>query len=325
VRVWGVTALLSGALALAGASLLTAQAPNAGAAPQVLLTRPDGSSTDVRAQARSKLLQARAQLGQGNFEQAEAIAGEVAALNLSYVASEDSPAKIIDDLKKARNDPEALLRAARAALSRKDLDRAEKYARAAEQKAGTFTFPFWGDTPSKCLDDVQVARKQATPKGAEKKAAPKATEKKATENKDAARPAVVQASHAEPAAKEQPITSSKAHVAAYAKLAQGRKQLGLGDFDGAEKAAQEVAAMNLTFSADGDTPAKLSQDVKKGRTDPKLLMAAARAAFDRKDYDRAERNAKLADKHAGVMTFPLWSESPSDLLAKIDAARKPVA
>src|SRR5262249_17637155 len=128
-RVWGVAALLSSALALAGAGPLTAPLPPAVTARADAQARPSGSSTEERAQARSKLLQARAFLGQGNFEQAEALAAEVAALKLSYVASEDSPAKLTADLNKAKGDPKALLQAARAALARKDYDRAEKYAR----------------------------------------------------------------------------------------------------------------------------------------------------------------------------------------------------
>src|SRR5262249_45062635 len=94
----------------------------------------------------------------------------------------DSPAKLIDDVKKARNDPKALLQAARAALARKDYDRAEKYARSADQKSGPFTFGVFSETPGKVLDEVQAARKQvgqppvaAAPQAAHKNGATKST------------------------------------------------------------------------------------------------------------------------------------------------------
>ncbi|MBI1913939.1 MAG: hypothetical protein HYS12_04275 [Planctomycetes bacterium] len=115
--------------------------------------------------ARTKVQQARALLGQGNFEEAERVAHEAAAMNVEFGPKEDRPEKVLDDTAKARRDPRALLAASRGALQAGDLDRAEALAGAAEKARSTFTFPPWGDSPSKVRRDIQTARarKQGPP------------------------------------------------------------------------------------------------------------------------------------------------------------------
>ena len=109
------------------------------------------------AQARAKLQQARSQMAQFNFERTEQLAHEAEHLQPKLSPTEDTPKKVLDDLARVRTDPKALLKAARVALGRKDYDRAEQFAHLSEKNSGPFTFPFWADSPSKVLKDVQTS------------------------------------------------------------------------------------------------------------------------------------------------------------------------
>jgi type II secretory pathway component GspD/PulD (secretin) len=128
--------------------------------------------------ARTKVQQARALLGQGNFEEAERIAHEAEAMNVEFGPKEDRPEKVLEDVAKARRDPRLLLTASRGALQAGDLDRAEELANAAEKARSTFTFPLWGDNPSKVRRDIQAAR--ARKQGPPVVQAPPTTEHKAS-------------------------------------------------------------------------------------------------------------------------------------------------
>ena len=122
---------------------------------------PLSKPADARAVAKSKLLQARAQLSQGNFDTAEALANEVAKQKLPYAATEDSPVKVLKDVAAGRQDPKLLLTGARSALARKEFDQAEKFAKLADKNGSVFTFPAWGDSPAAALKDIAKARKTA--------------------------------------------------------------------------------------------------------------------------------------------------------------------
>src|SRR5262249_13095866 len=158
-RGWRAGLLVAGVLAqlglIAPAQIWGQSGPSSGPPPVV-------STTDPKVEAKGKLLRARAQLGQGNLDAAEAVAMEVARLGLTFKYSEDSPEKLLADVDRARKDPRALLQASRAALSRKDYDAAEKYAKMADKSSTMFSFSGWGDTPSKALKDVAAARKSGT-------------------------------------------------------------------------------------------------------------------------------------------------------------------
>src|SRR5262245_53353264 len=156
-RVWGVTALLAGVLAPWGGQA-TAQPSRDGGS----LSQP-AASGNSRVAARSKLLQARAYLAQGNFDLADSLAREVESMGLAYAASEDSPPRVLEDIQKARTDPRALLQASRAALARQEFDLADRYASEADKRAGVFTFTSWGDTPAKVRMDISAARKSSIP------------------------------------------------------------------------------------------------------------------------------------------------------------------
>ena len=61
--------------------------------------------------------------------------------------------------------------------------------------------------------------------------------------------------------------------------------------------------------------------MQKGRGDPKLLLLAAKAALNRKDYNQAEGYARLAEKNAGTFSFPVWSDSPAKVLEQVELPR----
>ena len=113
------------------------------------------------AQARFLVQQARTHLVQGDFDRAEKEAKDAAALKVVFARNEDSPVKVLDDLSRSSADASALLKASRAALQRKDFDRAEAYAHQSEKTSSTWSLTLWGDTPAKALKDVQAARAAA--------------------------------------------------------------------------------------------------------------------------------------------------------------------
>ncbi|MGE3805144.1 MAG: hypothetical protein AB7K24_10770, partial [Gemmataceae bacterium] len=112
--------------------------------------------------ARAKLSQARQLLNKGDFKTAETIAIEVAKMpNTYYDPNEDTPKKVLDDIAGVKKDGKALLRMARTALSRGDIDRADELARLAKEVgAGRRLFNIFGDTPEKLLRDIEDARLQ---------------------------------------------------------------------------------------------------------------------------------------------------------------------
>src|SRR5262245_49563660 len=108
--------------------------------------------------ARAKVQQARALVTRIDLDGAEQLALEAKKMNATFTASEDTPDKIMRDVAGLRNDPKALLAAARAACERGDYDHAEKYAHMCEQKESMWTIHFRGDSPSKVLKDARAGR-----------------------------------------------------------------------------------------------------------------------------------------------------------------------
>jgi type II secretory pathway component GspD/PulD (secretin) len=133
--------------------------PRAGAAAPAGPVTPGGPANHAALSlARSKLQQARTFIAQGNFDAAEQLANEAQALNAVYLAGEDNPAKVLEDIFHARSDPRALLTAARAALKAGDLDRAEALAQMSAKADSSWNLHLWGDSPGAVLKDVQAAR-----------------------------------------------------------------------------------------------------------------------------------------------------------------------
>ncbi len=93
-----------------------------------------------------------------------------------FAATEDTPNKVLNDVKSGRVDPKLLLTASRSSLARKEFDQAEKFAKSADKNSSLLTFPIWGDTPSSALKDIAQARisapRMVTKAAPEPKAAP---------------------------------------------------------------------------------------------------------------------------------------------------------
>src|SRR5262249_53696916 len=83
---------------------------------------------------------------------------------------------------------------------------------------------------------------------------------------------------------------------ARAKVQQARAMINRFDLDGAEQLALEAKKLKVTFTTSEDTPDKVLADVGQMRSDPKALLAAARNACERGDYDRAEKYAHAVEQ-----------------------------
>lgn len=221
-------------------------------------SRPQGppamtaAAGDAKAHARGKLLAARAQLAKGELEVAEAFARDVARQGIDFSYFEDTPAKVLADIEKARRDPKVLLQAARSALARKEYDRAEMLARTAEQSSGYFSFSAWSDSPARALKDIEAARKTSP------MPAPAGTAARA------------------------PASAATAGFDDMAKglLKKGRQEMAAGRLDEAKKLARQAADLKPNLGWWDDTPNKLLADVKRveaGRNrvedDPKPVAA----------------------------------------------------
>jgi type II secretory pathway component GspD/PulD (secretin) len=269
-QVWGQTPLVS----------------RTAVAPAVTTTR------DSHALAKSKLLQARVQLAQGNFDAAETLAKDVARLGLSYRDEEDTPAKVLKDVAAARTDAKMLLQASRAALAHKELDQAEKYAHLADKYSSFWTFPVWGDTPSKALKDIAEARKAAaasaaksplaksTPaKSAPAKSAPAKSVSAPVETKPAA---VVKApgESARPADLPAAGQSSQDTAKARALLKDARQALQAGKIDEAKKLSAQARALKANLGWWEDNPERVDGAIraaeefhKQGEKKPSVASA----------------------------------------------------
>ena len=182
---------------------------------------------------------------------------------------------VVPESPSARSDAKTLLAAARDALKRGDFDRAENYAKLADQNSSSMTFPPWAsDSPSKVLKDIDASRKQ-------------------------------QALTAKPEVKP----SNPIQVVATTP-------------DSAKPETTPVVKQLPDAASPGTTP-KADPNVPSAGSDARTLLASARTALQRGDFDRAESYAKLSQQNGSTMIFPPWaSDSPSKVLKEIDDARK---
>ncbi|MGL4549848.1 MAG: hypothetical protein ACRC33_01570, partial [Gemmataceae bacterium] len=207
-------------------------------------------SVSAAGDAKGTLIRARAQLGQGNLDAAEAGAMEVARLGMTFPYNEDSPAKLLVDIEKVRKDPRAMLQASRTALGRKDFDSAERYALTAERSATMFTFSAWGDSPAKALKDIAVAR-QSGP---------------------AIRPAVASV----PAPAAGPVTGA-AEEKARGLVKKARAAMNAGNPDEARALAAEAAGLKANLGWWDDSPDKVMADLQRLQDGPKPAVASGPA------------------------------------------------
>ncbi len=295
--------------------------------------------------AQAKVQQARQQLAQGNFETAEALAHDAERMGMPFTPNEDSPHKVLEDLGKARNDPKALLMAARAALTRKDYDRAESYAHQSEKAASVWTFPVWADNPSKVLKDVQAARAQAPQPGPG--AAP-VGQGPAGPNDPRANlfPVSNKQPQAEPVArpKEGPAPGPNAAIEANNEHARGllreaKKALEAGDFAQARKMSAEARGLKANLQWWDDTPDKLDAAVAQAeaarnghpgapgapamtgqREDPRALVHEGRAKLTEGDIDGANACMLRAKACVGAK-WGLFDDTPDQLQKDISKVR----
>jgi type II secretory pathway component GspD/PulD (secretin) len=118
---------------------------------------------------------------------------------------------------------------------------------------------------------------------------------------------------------------SNALPLARAKVQQARAMVNRFDLDGAEQLALEAKKLGATFTTGEDAPDKVINDVAQLRSDPKALLAAARNACERGDYDHAEQYAHLAEKKESAWTIHFRGDSPSKVLKDAAAGRARMA
>ena len=104
-------------------------------------------------------------------------------------------------------------------------------------------------------------------------------------------------------------------------MRQARGHFVQGDLDLAEKEAKDADALKVEFTKNEDSPTRILADVNSARTDAKGLLKAARAAYQRKDYDTAEKYARLSDKASSTWAMTLWGDTPLKVYNDIQAAR----
>src|SRR5262249_41327013 len=90
---------------------------------------------------------------------------------------------------------------------------------------------------------------------------------------------------------------------------------------GAEQLALEAKKLGAPFTMTEDTPDKVMNDVAQLRSDPKALLAAARNACGRGDYDHAEQYAHMAEKKESAWTMHFRGDSPSKVLKDVQEGR----
>jgi general secretion pathway protein D len=322
------------------------------AAPASLAPAP---AVNAGPRARALVRQARAHFIQGDLDQAEKEANDAVALKVEFTKNEDSPTRILADLTGARADARALLKAARAALQRKDYDTAEKYARLSDKASSTWAMTLWGDTPLKVYNDIQAAR-GAAPK-APKTAAAKQPFQSPGEPAGLSRrdkPSGSPGRDFEAASKPEmnkadvaPVTpkaSLKNTEEARALMAQAHKAMDAGDLVQARKLIDQARALKPELAWSEENPDKMLAEI--ARVEARAKMSAAAVAATDKDVKPADAKSKaaallqqgrsqLADNKlddavrtvgqlraiSGV-TWGLFEDSPERLRQDVDFARQ---
>jgi type II secretory pathway component GspD/PulD (secretin) len=213
--------------------------------------------------ARTKLQQARTMLSQANLDAAEQLANEAQALNAVYTPGEDTPAKVMTEIGKARTDPKVLLTAARKALERGDLDKAEQLAQLSSQADSSWNMHLWGDSPNAVLKDVQAARaKGVTQKPAEANAAGKFGTRSVFSTSGKQDPSTAPTPPAVDPAKDK-AEVAKSTEAAKQLLQQARKALQEGNVAQATQLTSRARAMKPALEWWDDTPEKVQADIDR--------------------------------------------------------------
>ncbi len=288
--------------------------------------KTDPAAEPREAEARAKLKQARALLVQGEFDSAERMAREAGLMANIFTKREDTPARVLEDVSKARLDPHALLAGSRTALKRNDLDRAEKLAQAAEQHASMLTFPLWSDSPSKVKKDIQAARAREAKTAKLSETKPSAKDKDEKEkpsggffapvkslfgsSKTTTKPEKTTTTtadtkktnatasetqvgfHQTETVKEtdKPVSSSSDTEQARRLLIQGRQALTKGQLDAATGFAEQARALKPALAWNEDNPERLLRAIQ----DIRSRTVASKPAMPVKTVARTSEREKTA-------------------------------
>ncbi len=331
------------------ARLLTEQLqPHTGGSP----VASDLKSAATLSQARAKLRQARDLLAKGNYAGADALAAEADSLHATYTTGEDTPGKVRADIlvaQKGKLDEHGLLTAARAALDKGDLDKAEQLANDAAKVESNWSLHLWSDSPSKVLKDVKEARakvvvsKATTPTTVAQAPTTKPGDPaKPTDTTSGTKPKeTTTVSTTKPAT---PDASAARTEAARVLLRDGRTALANKNYTEAERLAKEAQSKNPDFLFNEDTPERLLADIRKAapaatvavkpttpekptttastdkpadlKADPRALLKQARALFNQGKLDEAKELAEKANASSSTH-WGLFADSPDVLLNDI--------
>jgi type II secretory pathway component GspD/PulD (secretin)/tetratricopeptide (TPR) repeat protein len=269
--------------------------------------------------ARTRIQQARQLMARANYEGARALAKEAEQQKVTYNAGEDTPRNVLDDLDHCTNDAKRLLSGGRIALLENDLDRAEELARRAQDEARGWQFWPWGDSPSKLLKDIAVAR---------------------------ARTGNVQIGAGRLPRETTPVVTGDRAEASRQILKQGRLALECNDLAKAKECAEQAQALTVDYHWWEDNPGKLLVDVHRkaernpqalangqpamsmfpnvaGATtasDPRAQLKSARDLFNAGKLDDAEKIAQRLQISTDT-AWNLFDDSPDKLMADLKKAR----
>ncbi|HWG46540.1 MAG TPA: hypothetical protein VN688_27505 [Gemmataceae bacterium] len=291
-------------------------------------------ASNPAALANAKVREARVELAKANFDAAERLAREADQLHITFGPRDDSPRRVLEDIDRARKDAKTMLQAARAALQRGELDRAEKYAHAAEEMGSAFTFPIWSDTPSKALKEIQAARGKD-----------KGTERQSNKVADASSlPAAgTPAEAAAPSTETQRANTEKARGF----IRQGRQALASGDLVQARLCADQASALRADLHWSDDNPAKLLDDIARADSSHKTdagtpasaagkpaapavvrnkdealaLLQKGREQLGKGEVDEANKTAARLRAAKNIHWGLFFEDTPDKFQADVDRAR----
>jgi Flp pilus assembly secretin CpaC len=269
----------------------------------------DNQDYATLARARSKVKQARALMSHGQYDAAQSLALEADRLHVAYLAGEDTPRKVLNDIQQTRaltqsKNPKVLLAAARQALDRGDLDEADRLASEADRQSSFFSsMKFWGDSPDKVHHDVALARARLAAQSRSSKST--ATVMTATDNTETARRL----------------------------LAEARRAAQNGNLVRAKQLTEKARSLHPVLNYWEDTPEKVLADIRTSEAkqplvvkenkivDTHALLKQGRDLYHAGDLEQAEKLAIKANNapnaHWGLFDF----DTPDSLLRDIRKAR----
>lgn len=278
--------------------------------PRILVVRgaAGDSASAVQEQARQKIKQARLELADYKLDEADKLAREAESANATWGRNDDTPRKVLEEVARIKADGSVLLTGARHWLVRKDYERAEKLALAAEKVGTGWSLNPFADTPAKALKDIRTARGKTPPAPAS------GIQQVSASNKP---PVSINPS-------QPPLQTREEAVAL---LRTGRSLLGNFKIEEALEIAKRLReAKSIRWGLFEDTPDALYRDASQARFHRDQEMAArllteARQLYIKGDLDGAEKAAQRAEQLHGPYSVFDFSERPTKVLADIETAR----